>query len=301
MDKHLRAFIHFLKDEKGLSANTLESYQRDLEQFITFMVSERHIREVHLIKKVDISQYIYHVKQLGKAPSTLSRSIVSIRSFFHYLIREQSIPLDPTLGMEAPRLEKKAPQILSVQEMERLLRTPASDTAQGIRDKAMLELLYATGIRVTELITLDVVDVNLELGFIRCTGGNSKERIIPLGQIASACLREYLKDARPKLLKEQQEEQALFLNQLSTRLTRQGFWKIIKKYARAAQIEVEITPHTLRHSFAAHLLENGADLRSVQEMLGHADISTTQMYLLGTKRSMKDVYEQSHPRAQSTI
>ncbi|OPA81373.1 site-specific tyrosine recombinase XerD [Paenibacillus selenitireducens] len=300
MNKHLRAFIHFLSEEKGLSRNTLESYERDITQFITFMDDNRQIHEVQAIKKTDIAQYIYHVKQLGRAPSTLSRSIVSIRSFFHYLVRQQSITQDPSMDMEAPKLEKKAPYVLSVAEIERLLNAPSTASQQGTRDKAMLEVLYATGIRVSELISLDVDHIHLDLGFIRCIGGNGKERIIPLGRIAATCLAEYMKDARVKLLKDRVEETALFVNQLSTRLTRQGFWKIIKKYAREAEIEHEITPHTLRHSFAAHLIENGADLRSVQEMLGHADISTTQIYTLAMKRSMKDVYERAHPRARMT-
>ncbi|MFD0619387.1 site-specific tyrosine recombinase XerD [Paenibacillus sp. GCM10027629] len=300
MDKHLRAFIHFLSEEKRLSRNTLESYERDLTQFISYMSQKPHIDDIRAIKKTDVAQYIMHLKHLGRAPSTLSRSIVSIRSFFHYLLSNQRIVMDPSIEMEAPRLEKKAPNVLTVEEIERLLNAPPSGTLQGIRDKAMLEVLYATGIRVSELISLDLDHVHLDLGFIRCTAGNGRERIIPLGRIAAVQLAEYIHEAREKLLKGNGEEQALFVNQLSTRLTRQGFWKIIKKYAKEADIEHEITPHTLRHSFAAHLIENGADLRSVQEMLGHADISTTQMYMLPSKRSMKDVYEHAHPRARLT-
>jgi len=300
MDKHLRAFIHFLSEEKGLSRNTLESYERDLNQFISHMNQKRHIDDIGAIKKTDVAQYIMHLKQLGRAPSTLSRNIVSIRSFFHYLLSKQRIAMDPSIEMEAPRLEKKAPHVLTIEEIERLLNAPSSGTLQGIRDKAMLEVLYATGIRVTELISLDLDHVHLDLGFIRCIAGNGRERIIPLGRIAAAHLAEYIHEAREKLLKGNGSEQALFVNQLSTRLTRQGFWKIMKKYAKEAEIQHEITPHTLRHSFAAHLIENGADLRSVQEMLGHADISTTQMYMLPSKRSMKEVYEHAHPRARLT-
>ncbi|WP_152394026.1 site-specific tyrosine recombinase XerD [Paenibacillus guangzhouensis] len=300
MDKHLRAFIHFLSEEKGLSRNTLESYERDLTQFISYMNQNRQIDDIGAVKKTDVAQYIMYMKQLGRAPSTLSRNIVSIRSFFHYLLSHQRILMDPSIDMEAPRLEKKAPHVLTIAEIERLLNAPSSDTLQGIRDKAMLEVLYATGIRVTELISLDMEHVHLDLGFIRCTAGNGRERIIPLGRIAAVHLAEYIHECREKLLKDNRMEQALFVNQLSTRLTRQGFWKIMKKYAKEAEITHEITPHTLRHSFAAHLIANGADLRSVQEMLGHADISTTQMYMLPSKRSMKDVYEHAHPRARLT-
>lgn len=298
MDKQLQAFIHFLLEDKGLSRNTLDSYERDIAQFLTYVQDETQVFAVNDIKKTDIARYVFHLKQLGRAASTMTRNVVSIRSFFHFLLREQVISQDPTFALETPKLEKKLPHVLSVVEVEKLLDAPSTQTVQGKRDKSMLEVLYATGIRVSELISLDLGNIHIDLGFIRCVGGNEKERIIPLGKVAATCLTDYIEHVRSILLKGDMSEQALFLNQQGTRLTRQGFWKIIKKYAREASIEEDITPHTLRHSFATHLLENGADLRSVQEMLGHADISTTQIYTQTTKRSMKEVYERTHPRAK---
>jgi integrase/recombinase XerD len=200
--------------------------------------------------------------------------------------------------METPKPEKKLPHVLTVQEVGKLLEAPAGTSPNGMRDKAMLEVLYATGIRVSELVSLNIDSVNPAMGFIRCLGKGGKERIVPLGQISSQCLTAYIETMRPKLLKSDKPDEALFINHLGTRITRQGFWKIIKRYAAESDIRKEITPHTLRHSFAAHLLENGADLRSVQEMLGHADISTTQIYTQLAKGKLKEVYDRSHPRAK---
>lgn len=297
MNEHLQAFMHFLEKEKGLSSSTLKSYENDLLQFLHFLQEKKEVESMSDIHKRDIVQYLYELKQRGRATATLNRNIVSIRSFFHYLIKERVIQQDPAFDLETPKLVKKAPVVLSVEEIERLLEAPKPDTVQGIRDKAMLETLYATGIRVSELISLDLDHIYPDLGFIRCIGNQGKERIVPLGRVASRCLTVYLERARESLLKGRSEERALFINQLGTRLTRQGFWKIIKKHAREADIVHDITPHTLRHSFAVHLLAGGADLRSVQEMLGHADISTTQIYTQMAKKSMKEVYEQAHPRA----
>ncbi|CAH0118636.1 MULTISPECIES: site-specific tyrosine recombinase XerD [unclassified Paenibacillus] len=297
MNEHLQAFMHFLEEEKGLSSSTLKSYENDLLQFLHFLQEKKEVESMSDIHKPDIVQYLYELKQRGRATATLNRNIVSIRSFFHYLIKERVIQQDPAFDLETPKLVKKAPVVLSVEEIERLLEAPKPDTVQGIRDKAMLETLYATGIRVSELISLDLDHIYPDLGFIRCIGNQGKERIVPLGRVASRCLTVYLERARESLLKGRSGERALFINQLGTRLTRQGFWKIIKKHAREADIVHDITPHTLRHSFAVHLLAGGADLRSVQEMLGHADISTTQIYTQMAKKSMKEVYEQAHPRA----
>lgn len=293
----LQAFIHYLSVEKGLAKNTLESYERDLTQFLDALESSG-IRLLTDITKNHIVQHLLKLKQAGKAPATLSRNMVSIRAFFQFLVRERILVQDPTLNMETPKLVKKLPKVLSVQEVENLLNAPQTSTSGGVRDKAMLELLYATGIRVSELISLDVSSVNLGMGFIRCMGKGSKERIIPMGRIALHWLDIYIQSKRPKLLKPIKLEDALFVNQKGSRLTRQGFWKIIKQYAREARINKEITPHTMRHSFATHLLENGADLRAVQEMLGHADISTTQIYTHVTKTKMKEVYDRTHPRAK---
>lgn len=294
MNTHLDAFITYMAEEKRRSASTLESYRRDLAQFLEF-AGGRSLTAVDEVRKSHIAAYLNEMKRSGKAPSTVIRASVSIRSFFHYLIRQSLIVHDPSMDLETPKPEKRLPIVLTVGEVERLLDAPDRANAQGVRDKAMLEVLYATGIRVSELIALNVGDIDLELKFLRC-GAVGKERIVPIGRMTAAAVTAYMGAMRGQLLK-REDEAALFLNQLGTRLTRQGFWKIIKKYAAAAEIETDITPHTLRHSFAAHLLENGADLRSVQEMLGHSDISTTQIYTHVMKRNMKEVYELHHPRA----
>jgi integrase/recombinase XerD len=289
--------MQYLTVEKGLSSSTLESYGRDVSQFLEFAegrgaVTPEEIRRSHIM------QYLAELRTAGRATATVNRNTVSLRAFFHYLLKERLIVQDPTLDMEMIKPSKKPPMILSIEEIERLLAAPDDATPQGMRDKAMIELLYATGIRVTELITLNVEDVHTDLKFARCSGASGKERVVPIGAIAAECVAVYTSGMRDKLLRGNQEEPALFLNSLGGRLTRQGFWKIIKKYAREAQIEQDITPHTLRHSFAAHLLEGGADLRSVQQMLGHADISTTQIYSGIARKNMKEVYESHHPRAR---
>lgn len=297
MKRDLQSFIRYLTEEKGLAPNTLESYHRDLIQYIEYLEHSG----VHLLKdsgKVHVSGYLQKLKQLGRATATISRSTVSIRSFYQYMVRERRLDSDPTLMLETPKLEKRLPIILSVQDVEKLLEAPRTTSLSGMRDKAMLEVLYATGIRVSELISLDLDSVNPGLGFVRCAGSSGKERIIPLGKVASKYVTAYTDTVRRKLLKPGKIENALFVNHLGTRITRQGFWKIIKRYAQESEIRSEITPHTLRHSFAAHLLENGADLRSVQEMLGHADISTTQIYAQVARGKMKDVYDRTHPRAK---
>jgi len=240
--------------------------------------------------------YLNNLQTKGRAVSTISRNLAAIKSFYQYLVRERYLEKDPAAHLESPKLEKKLPKILTIGEVEELLRQPNTFLPTGHRDKAMLELLYATGIRVSELISLNISDINLDMGYIKCYGKGAKERIVPLGSIAAKCVQEYITKGRPKLVRTY-EEPALFVNHHGNRLTRQGFWKIIKKYAQEASINKEITPHTLRHSFATHLLENGADLRSVQEMLGHADISTTQIYTHVTKNRLKEVYDKAHPRA----
>jgi integrase/recombinase XerD len=293
----LQSFIHFLSVERGLAKNTLESYERDVTYFIAYL-KQQGLQELEHTEKVHILNYLLTLKQQGRATATVSRTMVSIRAFYQFLMRERMITHDPSMYMETPRLEKRLPKVMTIAEVELLLNTPQTTTNHGLRDKAMLELLYATGIRVSELISLNVEDVNLGMGFVRCIGKGSKERIIPLGRIAAQYLSDYKEQKRSKLLKAGKEEKALFINHLGTRLTRQGFWKIIKKIAKEAMIDKEITPHMLRHSFATHLLENGADLRAVQEMLGHADISTTQIYTHITKARMKEVYDRTHPRAK---
>jgi integrase/recombinase XerD len=297
MKKQLLIFIQYLSVEKGLAQNTLESYERDLTQYIAF-IEKSGITGFKDTKKSNIQSYLLQLKKLGRASSTVTRNMVSIRSFYQFMVRERLLDLDPSLNMETPRLDKRLPKVLSIQEVEALLEAPETTTPHGMRDKAMLELLYATGMRVSELISLNAGHVNLGMGFVRCIGKGSKERIIPIGRIAAKWLHEYIQRMRPQLLKELKADDALFINHLGTRLTRQGFWKIIKKHGREAKIVKEITPHTLRHSFATHLLDNGADLRAVQEMLGHADISTTQIYTHVSKTRMKEVYNRTHPRAK---
>jgi len=297
MKRLLQQFIHYLSVERGLARNTLESYERDLTFFLEFLAGQG-VDSIEKLTKNNIVQYLSVLNKMGRAPATITRNMVSIRSFCQFLVRERLIAHDPSLHMGLPKPEKRLPKVLSVEEVERLLEAPETSEPGGVRDKAMLELLYATGIRVSELVSLNVGDVNLGVGFVRCTGKGSKERIVPVGRVASEWLDSYIRTMRPRLLKRSKEEAALFVNQLGTRLTRQGFWKIIKRYAREARIAKPITPHTLRHSFATHLLENGADLRAVQEMLGHADISTTQIYTHVTKARMKEIYERTHPRAK---
>lgn len=288
-------FIHYLAVERGLADNTLDSYNRDLNQFLGFLEKER-VKDLHEATRNIIMAYMLFLQKRGRATATVSRHLAALKSFYHFLLREKYIEKDPTANLESPKMEKKLPRILTVNEVEMLLTQPKGVEPAGMRDKAMLELLYATGIRVTELISLDTPHINLDMGYIRCFGKGSKERIVPVGSFARKCVNEYLAKGRVKLVKNY-SEQALFVNQHGRRLTRQGFWKIIKKYARWAGIAKEITPHTLRHSFASHLLENGADLRSVQEMLGHADITTTQIYTHLTKGRLREVYAKSHPRA----
>lgn len=295
MDTWIVPFIEYLAVERGLSANTLESYQRDLVAFARHEAGAG-ITRIEDIRQPQIAAYLVHLHTSGKANATISRNLASIRSLFHYLVKEEVLLADPTLHLEAPKIEKRLPKVLTIREVERLLHAPDPLTTVGARDRAMLELLYATGIRVTELVSIRISDVNLSAGFLRCMGKGSKERIIPVGEIAQKTLLHYLRSGRTKLVRGA-DSQALFVNHHGRPMSRQGFWKILKKYAQSASILKDITPHTLRHSFATHLLERGADLRAVQEMLGHADISTTQIYTHVTRGRLKEVYAAAHPRA----
>lgn len=295
MDVYVDRFVHYLAVDRGLAKNTLESYGRDLKQFQKFLY-DNHFESIENSGQSSILAYLKSLKEQGKAGATISRNIATLKSFYQYLVRENYVQVDPAEDLMTPKIEKKLPKILSIAEVEELLKQPNTRIPAGVRDKAMLELLYATGIRVSELISLDISNVNLDMGYIKCYGKGTKERFVPMGSIAVKCVHEYIHRCRLKIARTY-DEQALFLNHHGKRLTRQGFWKIIKKYSAMANIVSEITPHTLRHSFATHLLENGADLRSVQEMLGHADISTTQIYTHVTKNPLKEVYEKAHPRA----
>ncbi|MBO0995323.1 site-specific tyrosine recombinase XerD [Bacillus sp. SD088] len=297
MHDEMQDFIHFLTVEKGLSQNTIVSYKRDLKRYLEYLQQVEQVKKLNDVTRIHIIQFLAFLKKEGKSSKTLARHIASIRAFHQFLLRDKVVDHDPSVHLETPKMERTLPQVLSFREVEKLLNTPDLTTSYGIRDKAMMELLYATGIRVSELINLDLDNVHLTMGFVRCIGKGDKERIIPLGQMASDSVEQYLRESRPQLRKTKYKTEALFLNHHGNRLTRQGFWKIIKKLAAEANVEKDLTPHTLRHSFATHLLENGADLRAVQEMLGHADISTTQIYTHVTKTRLKDVYTKYHPRA----
>lgn len=292
MEKAIDAFISYLHNIKRTSENTELSYRRDLNKLRAFL-AERGIEEVSAIREEELLLFVKELEKQFKA-ATVSRHIASIKAFYHYLCKEQLVGEDVAQSLHAPKIEKKLPEIMTMDEAASLLDQPAGDTPKELRDKAMLELLYATGIRVTELITLKLSDINLKLGYIVCQDG-SRERMIPFGNKAKAALQHYLESGREALLQDH-ETDVLFVNCSGQPMSRQGFWKLIKSYARQAGIQSEITPHTLRHSFAAHLVENGADLRSVQEMMGHSDISTTQIYVTLTQNHLREVYAKSHPR-----
>lgn len=297
MKDHLKDFIHFLMVEKGLAKNTIISYERDLKSYLQYLEQVESISQINDVQRVHIVHFLGFLKEQGKSSKTLARHIASLRAFHQFLLRDKVSDQDPSVHIESPKMERTLPKVLNMQEVEVLLDSPKQKDQYGIRDKAMLELLYATGIRVSELIGLDLGDVHLTMGFVRCIGKGNKERIIPIGKTAVKALQSYLDMGRPFFVTKKHKEDALFLNHHGKRLTRQGFWKILKRLAQEAGIQKELTPHTLRHSFATHLLENGADLRAVQEMLGHADISTTQIYTHVSKTRLKDVYSKFHPRA----
>lgn len=294
MERDIREFISYLHNRKRTSMNTEVSYQRDLKKLVVFL-SDRGIQNVEEIHELDLEAYLQYMENGKFASSSISRSVASIRAFFQYLYKEGKIRADVSEKLRSPKVEKKLPEILSVEEVDRLLRQPNISTPKGMRDIAMLELLYATGMRVSEIIHLQVTDLNLNLGYVVCHDGD-KERVLPIGSISRQALRRYLDQARGVFVKNP-EEQALFTNCNGRMMSRQGFWKMLKGYADEAGIKRDITPHTLRHSFAVHMLQNGADVKSVQEMLGHSDISTTQIYLNMNAEKMRDVYMKAHPRS----
>ncbi len=297
MEQAINLFITYLHNIKKTSDNTEMSYRRDLSKVQSFM-EEQGIDGVSGITTTNLNSYILYLEKNQFAAATISRNIASIKAFYHYMFKEGMVDQDVSDMLKAPKIEKKAPEILTTEEVVRLLEQPLGDTPKEIRDKAMLELLYATGIRVTELITLKVKDVNLQMGYIICKDTNKgmeKERVIPFGNEARSALLRYLNGTRANMIADSDSEY-LFANCSGKPMSRQGFWKLIKYYAKKADITTDITPHTLRHSFAAHLVENGADLRSVQEMLGHSDISTTQIYANMNHNRIRDVYAKAHPR-----
>ena len=289
---HLAAYQRYLLEDKQSSDNTVSSYIRDISQYFQWLASEGLSPES--ATQADVDRYTKYLLSLGKSVATVTRSLASLKSFYTYLLGEHVVSVNPAKGVALEKVERKLPQVLTSKEVELFLEQPDGRDAKGCRDKAMLELLYATGIRVSELIDLNLEHLNLSAGFLRCVS-KKKERIIPLYPTAVRALADYIDHVRPQLI-EQPDERALFVNMNGSRMSRQGFWKIIKHYQDLAGIQKEITPHTLRHSFAAHLLENGADLRSIQEMLGHADISSTQVYTQVINKKLKDVYNLAHPR-----
>jgi integrase/recombinase XerD len=296
MRRFVDEYIGFLKDTKNASANTVASYRRDLVKLCTYLESDgcRSFQEVTSVK---LSMYIMELERKGLSSATISRSIASIRSFYMYLLKNGYVRTDPTEQLKAPKIEKKVPETLSIEEVNLLLEQPYKENPKEIRDKAMLELLYATGMRVSELISLELKDVNLVMNYIVCRDIN-KERIIPIEVAAKIALEKYINTSREILCA---GSEYLFTNLKGEQMTRQGFWKIIKYYAKRAGINKDITPHMIRHSFAVHLVSNGADLRAVQEMLGHSEISTTQIYLKGRSSKIKEEYDKAHPRVNQVI
>lgn len=293
MKECIDGFYDYLTGRR--SYNTIQSYKRDISQYTGFLM-KNNIFEYEKTNKTTVLTYLLYLQKTGRANSTVSRTLASLRAFYEYLIDERGLKMqNPTINLEAPRIEKRIPQVLTTREVELFLEQPDIHDAKGMRDRAMLELLYATGIRVSELIHLKLNDVNLSVGFVRCRD-EKKERIVPIGNIAKMAIAQYIENARDSLIKDMNEN-ALFVNCSGKELSRQGFWKIVKQYQKKANIKTDITPHVLRHSFAAHLLENGADLKSIQEMLGHADISSTQIYSKLVNSRIKDVYAKAHPRA----
>lgn len=293
MQQDIDAFISYLHNVKKTSSNTELSYQRDLKKFVVFL-NGRGVKKVADIKKEDLTAYMDYMTDEEFKPATVSRNVASIKALFHFLVYEGKVPEDISGVLKSPKIEKKAPEIMTMSEVNTLLEQPNGDTPKEIRDKAMLELLYATGIRVSELITLKGEDLNLQMNYIIIHHGN-KDRIIPFGLKARNALLRYLENSREALVMNNKADE-LFVNCSGVPMSRQGFWKLIKYYSRKAGITTDITPHTLRHSFAAHLVENGADLKSVQEMLGHSDISTTQIYANMNHNHLREVYQKAHPR-----
>lgn len=296
MEQVADSFITYVKETKDLSGATLESYERDVKQFLAFL-EERDIHHLEEVTRTSIMLYFSTLKERGKAPATITRASVSLKAFFQYLFVARIINQDPYVKVDTPKHDKKLPHILSIEEIDKLLAMPDATTVLGLRDKAMLEMLYATGLRVSELNAIKVQDIDLDYGFVRGVSSTGKERIIPIGSVTVKWIQRYMKEALPVLHKEGTSTH-LFLNRQGRGISRQGFWKMLKKYGKEAGLTDELTPHTLRHSFASHLLERGADIRAVQEMLGHGDISTIQVYLQRSRQNLKSVYDSFHPRAK---
>jgi integrase/recombinase XerD len=295
IDAYLDNFLNYLMVEKGLSKNTIESYSRDLQKFITYL-EKNNCTDVSRITNLDIMSFLVEIKSQGLSSKSTGRNLSALRMFFKFSVQEGFLDADPSINIESPKIGASLPSVLSIVEVDSLLSQPDVKTTRGLRDRAMLELLYATGVRVSELVNLKLTSINLEVGYIIAFGKGSKERIIPLGDTAKHYFKEYLVTARPKHAKGMTSP-FLFLNPSGKKFSREGFWKMLKRYALKSGINKKLSPHTLRHSFATHLLERGADLRSVQIMLGHVDIATTQIYTHITQERLKKIHKQFHPRA----
>lgn len=290
-------FIKYLEQEKKTSKNTVEAYKRDIAAFESFL-AERGILGLSDASNADVAAYMMELKDGGKSKATMNRKLSSIRAFYRYLLKNGAVKINPTEDIKSPRVERKELEFLTIEEVETLLEAP-DNSIKGLRDRAMLEVLYATGIRVSEIIELKMQDVNLRMGFITCSGEHGRARIVPMGVMARKALDEYILNSRKALLKEKEDtpETPLFLNYMGESFSRQGFWKVLKQYGKMVALEEKITPHILRTSFAVHMVQNGADLKSLQELMGHEDIMATQIYLSATKNRIKDVYDRTHPRA----
>ena len=293
MEEQLNLFFGFLENDKKVSNNTLQSYRRDLKQFERYL--EENEKNYQEVTDEEIKTYIKYMQEIGKKTSTISRGLASIRSFYQYETKCKITKNDPTEGVQSPKIEKRVPSVLTSKEVALLLDQPKNVDLKGTRDKAMLEFAYATGMRVTEIISLNIDNIDLDRGYATCKGGK-RERTVPLGNMSLKALKDYVLNARNIMIRDENEK-ALFVNVNGQRLTRQGFWKIIKYYKDQAHIEKDITPHVLRHSFATHLLQNGADLKSIQTMLGHSDILSTQIYMQFQDETLKNIYKKAHPRA----
>jgi len=294
MKEYIDNFLTFLEVERGMSRNTLLSYKKDIEKFSDYAGSIK--KDIRALAREDVVSFLMHLKDKGLSPSTIARNLASLKTFWKFLVAEQFASENVAAIVETPKTWKNIPDVLSKEEVEKLLDAPPRKGWQGMRDKAMLELMYATGLRVSEVKDLKKAGVNLEAGFVKCSGKGGKERIVPLGRYAEKAVKEYLDDVRTKLAAKTGDDH-LFLSRFGRMLSRQSIWKMVQKYAAEIGIKKHITPHTLRHSFATHLLEGGAELRGVQEMLGHADISTTQIYTHINKDKLRKIHEKYHPRA----
>ncbi len=298
MRDYIEQFRTYLIKERKMSNNSLQAYCRDVLEYSKFL-KEKNILELDDASNTEVVSFVLKLKNDGKSSATVNRKVASLRAFYNFMVSNGYVNENPVANIKSPKIERRELEYLTIEEVDKLLSLPDS-TIKGLRDKAILELMYATGIRVSEVIEAKVKDINLRLGFITCNGEHGKARIIPMGRPARAAVEKYIFEIRENFIRdrnEENEQESLFLNYLGDKLTRQGLWKILKEYAEKAGIESKITPQTLRNSFAVHMIQNGADLKSLQELMGHEDITATQIYLTVTKNRIKDVYDRTHPRA----